>query len=269
MTAIETMSILRSIIDKAGLADILSIGNYTNESADIMWFSSKEKIDYFAVYDKPLFQFSCIENITYKYSKEGDCGSVCFYYANDLCILRFHLKGECSFLIECDDDGVLNLYFNDQIDDNGKWISSETEDFKALILGYVLAIEKQQLYADLIKALFYNLENRTLDSNLCEKQHHIIFDYILNNAKDNDVLFLYAFESALYISSDYKEYPYLKDIIGFIKKRGLLDEFFVYIRKKCLEDYSFKDHPEIYNDTLLNITENVYAHIDNANESDD
>ena len=69
MKSEEALEILRSIVEKAGLMDIISIGCDKNESADIMWFSSDVKADYLAVYEEPLFPFSCIENITYKYKK--------------------------------------------------------------------------------------------------------------------------------------------------------------------------------------------------------
>ena len=256
----KVIELLHDLLEKARLSDILSVGNEMNESADIMWFSSKAKVDYLAVYEKPLFPFSCIENITYKYKNENDNRLIAFKYTEDLCILTFHLKGNCLLLIECDKDGLLNLYFNSSPDDNSKW-TDNTNEFKSAVSNYSLSIEKREVFEGLIYSLFDSLEDQHLDMDLCDKQHRIIFDYLLNNKNDAESLFLYAYEAANYISIDYKDYPHFADIIKEIANRNLENELLVYVRKRCLE-YNWDDNDKfVYNMTLQNVTEKIISQL--------
>lgn len=264
MKPAETLELLHNIVDKAELMDFISIGNDKNESADIMWFSCKEKEDYLAVYDKPILPFSCIEAITYKYKKENDNKIIDFKYANDQCILTFHLKYNCQLLIECDEDCGLNLYFNNSPDDNRMW-TDNMNDFKSAISKYSLFIEKQDVYETLIYSLFGTLENERLDTELCEKQHRIIFDYLLKNKNDNDTLFFYAYEAADFFSADYKDYPYFEDIISEVKKRGLVDELLVYVKNRCLEWNYCDDDQFLFNTTFQTITERILNQINTDN----
>lgn len=261
MKPTELLDVLHDIFEKAGLSDCVSISSEKNESAELMWFSSKEKNDYFAVNDRPLFPISCIENITYEYKKEGDDRPIVFKY-DALCILRFHLKDDCLFLVEFDKDCCANLYFNSSPNDMTKWIEDgEKTEFESAVYKYNLAIEKQEFFECLINSLFDSLENLHLDIDLCKKQHLIIFDYIQTNESDNETLFLYAYEAAYYISSDYKDYPYLAAIIGEIKNRGMVDELLVYVRKRCLE-YNWLDNDrDTFNSTLQIITEQIINQI--------
>lgn len=257
MKPTEVFDVLRDILEKAGLADCVSISSDKNESAELMWFSSKEKNDYLAIYDTPLFPISCIENITYEYKRKDDDRLV--FFKNDaLCILRFHLNDNYLFIIEFDEDCCPNLYFNSSPDDNTKWIEDEKKaEFYSAISQYTLMVEKQEFYEDLITALFAGNGSSRLDVDLCEKQHRIIFHYLQNNQSDEELLFLYAYEAAYFISGDYKEYPYLSAIIKEVKRRGLIDKLLVYVRKRCFEYNWFDNDVGIYYSSLQSITENI------------
>ena len=171
--------------------------------------------------------------------------------------MTFYLKDNSLLLIECDEDGVLNLYFNDS---RNNW-TDNNEDFKTAISKYDIQREKKEVYDELIWALFSSIENRRLDIDLCKREHQIIFDYIKNNKNDNEILFFYAYEAAYYISGDYKDYPYLSDIIGEVKDRGLTDELLIYVKKRCQEwNYTDQD-PEIYYSSLQFIIENITNHL--------
>lgn len=269
MKPAEVLESLHNIFGKAKLLDCISIGYDKNESADIMWFSCNGKEDYLAVYDKPILPFSCIDGITYKYKKESDNKTIDFKNTNDQCILTFHLKYNCLFRIECDEDCVLNLYFNNSPDDNSKW-TDNMNDLKSAVSKYTLFIEKQDVYETLIYSLFGIFENERLDTELCEKQHRIIFDYINKNTNDNDTLFLYAYEAANFNSCNYKGYPYFEEIISEVKKRGLYDELLVYVKNRCLEynysDDAYDDQYDFYS-TFQDITERIIVQMntDNAN----
>ncbi len=264
MKPTEAFDVLHDIIEKAGLSDYISISSDKNESAALMWFSSKVKNDYLAIYDNPLFPISCIENITYEYKRKDDDRP--FFFEHDaLCILKFHLKGNCLFLVEFDEDCYPNLYFNSSPDDNTKWIEDRKKaEFNSAISQYTLMVEKQEFYEDLIIALFASIENSRLDVDFCEKQHRIIFDYLQNNQSDEEMLFLYAYEAAYFISGDYKDYPYLSAIISEVKRRGLIDKLLVYVRKRCLEYNWFDDDISIFHSSLQSITENIMNQIKNG-----
>lgn len=221
MKPAEVLDTIRNAVSKAGVEGTITVGLDKNEEADFMWYSCKGKEDFFVVSDiKDLTLFVCpfswIENVTYAYIKDWDV-------EDNIFTLNFYLKCNRKLVIECDQDFNFEkwFYYGDKYD-----LIRNKDD----ISKYNLLIEKKNVYETLICALFDKFENGKVDMEFCEKQHSIIFDYLMQNKNDEENLFFYAYKAADCISR-HGSYPYFTDIINEIKARELNDQFLVYTKK--------------------------------------
>ena len=257
MKPAEVLDTIRNAVSKAGVEGTITVGLDKNEEADFMWYSCKGKEDFFVVSDiKDLTLFVCpfswIENVTYSYIKDWDVEDIIF-------TLNFYLKCNRKLVIECDRDFNFEkwFYYGDKYD-----LISNKDD----ISKYNLLIEKKNVYETLICALFNKFENGKVDMEFCEKQHSIIFDYLMQNKNDEENLFFYAYKAADCISR-HGSYPYFTDIINEIKARELNDQFLVYTKKRCWEEdenSSFEDVKYSYFQDIITIIFDQ-MHDDNAN----
>ena len=249
MKPAEVLDIIRDVVNKAGIEDFIKVGLDKNEEADFMWYSCKGKEDFFVADRLFVCPFSWIENITYEYKKSEDDELLGFELEDVVFILHFHLKRDREFMISCDEDcNYLERAFFDGHETKFKRVDLD-------VTIYALLIEKQNVYETLICALFDKFENGKVDMEFCEKQHSIIFDYLMQNKNDEENLFFYAYKAADCISR-HGSYPYFTDIINEIKARELNDQFLVYTKKRCWEedeDSPFEDVKRSYFQDIITV----------------